>query len=135
MTVEKHSGIIRGIVDRPLETVSDEDKKALIMAVEGTFDTLFTWNYEQGEHVPIEALYKKAKTSQWDSDLDIDWSVGGQIDRARAPICADPTCRQDAELSVARERTEELWIFVWNGLELIGIRKRFPMIRNIRPSL
>ena len=85
MTVEKHSGIIRGIVDRPLETVSDEDKKALIMAVEGTFDTLFTWNYEQGEHVPIEALYKKAKTSQWDSDLDIDWSVGGQIDRARDP--------------------------------------------------
>ena len=40
-----------------------------------------------------------------------------------------------AELSVARKRTEELWIFVWNGLELIGIRERFPMIRNIRPSL
>ena len=56
-------------------------------------------------------------------------------DAGSAPICADPTCRQDAELSVARERTEELWIFVWNGLELIGIRKRFPMIRNIRPSL
>jgi hypothetical protein len=56
-------------------------------------------------------------------------------DAGSAPICADPTGRQDAELSVARERTEELWIFVWNGLELIGIRKRFPMIRNIRPSL
>ena len=73
--------ILPGIADRPAETVSDEDKKTLIMAVEGTFDTLFTWKYEQGEHVPIEALYKKAKISQWDSDLDIDWSVAGQIDR------------------------------------------------------
>jgi hypothetical protein len=86
VTIDKYAGaILPGIADRPLETVSDEDKKALIMAVEGTFDTLFTWNYEQGEHGPLEALYKKAKLSQWDSDLDIDWTVRGQIDRARDP--------------------------------------------------
>lgn len=86
MTIDRYAGKIPpGIADRPLETVSDEDKKALIMAVEGTFDTLFTWNYEQGEHGPLEALYKKAKLSQWNSDLDIDWTVRGQIDRARDP--------------------------------------------------
>ena len=57
MTIDRYAGKIPpGIADRPLETVSDEDKKALIMAVEGTFDTLFTWNYEQGEHGPLEAL-------------------------------------------------------------------------------
>jgi hypothetical protein len=86
VTTDKYSAkILPGIADRPIETVSDEDKKALIMAVEGTFDTLFTWNYEQGEQGQLEALYKKAKLSQWDSDLDIDWTVGGQIDRARDP--------------------------------------------------
>lgn len=86
VTIEKDSNkILPGILDLPMETVSDEDKKALIMAVEGTFDTLFTWNYEQGERVPVEALYKKAKVSQWDSELDIDWTIKGQIDRARDP--------------------------------------------------
>src|SRR4029077_4579437 len=79
VTIDKNSDkILPGIADRPIETVSDEDKKALIMAVRGTFDTLFNWNYEQGGSIPIDALYKKAKMSQWDSDLDIDWSVGGQ---------------------------------------------------------
>jgi len=39
------------------------------------------------------------------------------------------------ERLVAREGTEELWIFVWNGFELIGVRGRLPMIRNIGPSL
>src|SRR5271155_927982 len=86
MTIEEHSNKIpSGMADKPVEAVSDEDKKALIMAVQGSFDTLLTWNYEQCERVPIDALYKKAKMSQWDSDLDIDWSVGGQIDRARDP--------------------------------------------------
>jgi hypothetical protein len=76
---------IHSLIDQPLETISIDDKKALITAVESTFDTLFTWNYEQGELDTIDALYKKAKMSQWDPDLDIDWSVGGQIERARDP--------------------------------------------------
>jgi hypothetical protein len=76
---------IHSLIDQPLETISIDDKKALITAVERTFDTLFTWNYEQGELDTIDALYKKAKMSQWDSDLDIDWSVVGQIERARDP--------------------------------------------------
>jgi hypothetical protein len=69
----------------PAEQVSDADKTALVVAVEGTFDTLFTWDYNKGERPQIDALYKKAKTAQWDVDLDIDWSINGQIDRARDP--------------------------------------------------
>ena len=65
--------------------LSDREKLELIRAVEGTFDTLFTWDYAKGERAPLEALYRKAKTSQWDVDLDIDWSIRGQIDRARDP--------------------------------------------------
>jgi hypothetical protein len=74
-----------GLADQSVATVSDTDKRAMIRAVESTFDTLFTFDYDQGERRPIDALYRKAKTSQWDSDLDIDWSIGGQIDRARDP--------------------------------------------------
>jgi len=77
--------IICGVMDKPLEDISTDDKKVLIMAVESTFDTLFTWDYGQGELGTVDALYKKAKMSQWDPDLDIDWSVGGQIERARDP--------------------------------------------------
>jgi hypothetical protein len=77
--------IASGLADQAPENVSDADKKRLISAVEASFSTLFTWNYEQGERAPVDALYKKARTMQWDADLDIDWSVGGQIDRARDP--------------------------------------------------
>ena len=69
----------------PASVVSDEDKKAVIRAVTATFDTLFTWDYGKGKRQHLELLYDKAKTSQWDADVDIDWSVGGQIDKARDP--------------------------------------------------
>jgi hypothetical protein len=65
--------------------ISDAEKQAQVVAVEGTFDTLFTWDYAKGERAQVDALYTRAKTSQWDVDLDIDWSIGGQIDRARDP--------------------------------------------------
>lgn len=85
MSAENVGKITPGIADAPTDAITAADKIALITAVTATFDTLLTWNYTPGEHTPIEALYKKAKASQWDSDLDIDWSVGHQIDRARDP--------------------------------------------------
>lgn len=63
----------------------EADKIALIRAVEGTFDTLFTWDYTQGGRPQIDALYRKARSAQWDADIDLDWSIKGQIDRARDP--------------------------------------------------
>ncbi|MFD0441166.1 ferritin-like domain-containing protein [Streptomyces chartreusis] len=74
-----------GVADSPAAAVTDKDKRALVSAVECTFDNLFTREYHQGERGEIDALYRKAKAKQWDVDLDIDWSVGGQIDRARDP--------------------------------------------------
>lgn len=75
--------------DRPVDTDIPEeasnDKQEVIHAVQSTFKTLFTWRYEQGEKSPLQSLYKKAKLAQWDSEFDIDWSIGGQIDRARDP--------------------------------------------------
>jgi hypothetical protein len=54
-----------------------------VRGVETSFDTLFSWNYDKGERAQVDALYRRAKEKQWDVDLDIDWSIGGQIDRAR----------------------------------------------------
>lgn len=59
-----------------------DEKKALIHAVQGSFDTIFTWRYEP-DRLSLNKLYKKATLEQWNGDLDIDWTVSGQIDRAR----------------------------------------------------
>lgn len=74
-----------GLVTNQAASLLGDDKTNLIMAVTGRYDTLFNWNYEIGENASLDELYKKAKLSQWDSDLDIDWGVSGQIDRARDP--------------------------------------------------
>lgn len=74
-----------GVASRDAEDVTEEDKRALVTAVECTFDSLFVLDYNQGERPSVDALYRKAKTKQWDVDLDIDWTVDGQIDRARDP--------------------------------------------------
>jgi hypothetical protein len=52
---------IHSLIDQPLETISIDDKKALITAVESTFDTLFTWNYEQGELDTIDASTRRRR--------------------------------------------------------------------------
>lgn len=68
-----------------METLLDliEGKKAGHMAVKASGDSLLTWNYTKGQREEIERLYTKAKENQWNADFDIDWSLGGQIDRAR----------------------------------------------------
>jgi len=38
-------------------------------------DAMFTWNYEKGERPKLEKLYEKAKTSQWNAEVDLDWSI------------------------------------------------------------
>jgi hypothetical protein len=70
---------------QPAELVSDSDKRELIRSVLASFDTLFTWDYTQGERAGIDALTRKAKSAQWDAEIDLDWSIKGQIDRARNP--------------------------------------------------
>ncbi|MGD9527364.1 MAG: diiron oxygenase [Pseudonocardia sp.] len=85
MTDDAAAGVRPGIADQLAHLVSDADKVGLVRAVRAGFDTLFTEDYRQDGHRGIDALYKRAKTTQWDADLDIDWTVGDQIDRARDP--------------------------------------------------
>src|SRR3954471_23424465 len=74
-----------GTVDELARTVSDDEKRETIRAVRSNYDTLFTWDYGKGARPALNKLYEKAKTSQWNAETDIDWSIGGQIELARDP--------------------------------------------------
>ena len=51
------------------------DVSSLVHAVEDNCDAIFTWGYDKGERKPLDKLYEKAKTSQWNGQTDLDWSI------------------------------------------------------------
>ncbi len=56
-------------------SVVGTDEGETIRAVQDNADALFTWNYEKGERPALNRLYEKAKTSQWNGETDLDWSI------------------------------------------------------------
>jgi hypothetical protein len=85
MTDVAEGEIQSGTIDELARTVSPGEKVALVREVATAFDSVFTWDYEKGRRAQLNKLYEKAKTSQWNAETDIDWSIGGQIDAARDP--------------------------------------------------
>ena len=79
------SDIWSGGIDDLARTVTRDDREAATRAVPSAYDVQFTWDYAKGERPALTKLYEKAKTSQWNAETDIDWSIGGQIDLARDP--------------------------------------------------
>jgi hypothetical protein len=55
--------------------VSNTDVNEVIHAVEDNADAIFTWDYEKGQRPALNKLYEKAKTSQWNGETDLDWSI------------------------------------------------------------
>jgi hypothetical protein len=51
------------------------DDGSLAAAVESEFETIFTWDYEKGSRPKLNRLYEKAKTSMWNAETDLDWSI------------------------------------------------------------
>ena len=56
-------------------SVVGSDEGETIRAVQDNADAIFTWNYEKGERPALNKLYEKAKTSQWNGETDLDWSI------------------------------------------------------------
>ena len=54
---------------------TNRDVTSIIHAVEDHSDALFTWDYAKGARPKLERLYEKAKTSQWNAQTDLDWSI------------------------------------------------------------
>jgi len=56
-------------------SIWNPDVSSLIHTVEDNCDAIFTWGYNKGERKPLDKLYEKAKTSQWNGQTDLDWSI------------------------------------------------------------
>jgi len=69
-------------------SVWNEDVTSLIHAVEDNADAIFTWGYDKGERAPLDRLYEKAKTSQWNGQTDLDWSI--EVDPYTMLLPANP---------------------------------------------
>jgi len=55
--------------------ISNQDTDEVIHAVRDNADAIFTWDYEKGARPALNKLYEKAKTSQWNGQTDLDWSI------------------------------------------------------------
>jgi len=55
-------------------SVTNEDVDAVVHAVRSNPDAIFTWDYERSRPALVK-LYEKAKTSQWNAETDLDWSI------------------------------------------------------------
>ena len=53
----------------------NDDVTSVIHSVEDNADAIFTWRYDKGERASLDRLYEKAKTSQWNGQTDLDWSI------------------------------------------------------------
>jgi len=56
-------------------SVTTPDDGSPSAAVESEFKTIFTWDYEKGARPKLNRLYEKAKTSMWNAETDLDWSI------------------------------------------------------------
>ena len=54
---------------------TNSDVTSVIHTVQDNSDALFTWDYAKGARPQLERLYEKAKTSQWNAQTDLDWSI------------------------------------------------------------
>ncbi len=102
--------------------ITNTDRDEVIHSVQDNADAIFTWDYERSR-VPLMKLYEKAKTSQWNGETDLDWSI--EVDTERL-------IRED-EMRPSREMFAMLGIDVtgspmerWNDDEWV----RFAMERQ-----
>jgi hypothetical protein len=54
--------------------ITNTDVDEVVHAVKDNADAIFTWDYERSRP-NLGRLYEKAKSSQWNGETDLDWSV------------------------------------------------------------
>jgi hypothetical protein len=54
--------------------ITNTDVDEVVHAVRDNADTIFTWDYDRSRPA-LGKLYEKAKTSQWNAEVDLDWST------------------------------------------------------------
>jgi len=64
-------------------SITNSDVDEVVHTVRAEADALFTWDYERSRPALIK-LYEKAKTSQWNAETDLDWSI--EVDQAAVVV-------------------------------------------------
>jgi hypothetical protein len=80
-----------------------------IHVVSDNADAIFTWDYEKGARPALNKLYEKAKTSQWNAETDLDWSI--EVDQekmAALGVTGEPTL--DLSQTCFRNWGDKEWI-------------------------
>ena len=67
-------------------SLTNRDTNAELAAVESHFDSIFTWDYAKGTRPALNKLYEKAKSSQWDAEKDLDWSIDVDEEKVAADL-------------------------------------------------
>src|SRR3954452_12818129 len=95
-------------------SITNTEVDEVVHTVRAEADALFTWDYERSRPALVK-LYEKAKTSQWNAETDLDWSIevdqaavvlANQEQMAAAPFGAD----LDLKGTCFESWTEDQWI-------------------------
>src|SRR6476646_3131647 len=95
-------------------SITNTEVDEVVHTVRAEADALFTWDYERSRPALVK-LYEKAKTSQWNAETDLDWSIevdqaavvlANQEQMAGAPFAAD----LDLKGTCFESWTEDQWI-------------------------
>ncbi|MGH9137245.1 MAG: ferritin-like domain-containing protein, partial [Acidimicrobiales bacterium] len=87
--------------------ITNDDMDETLHAVADNADAIFTWDYEKGARPPLNKLYEKAKTSQWNGETDLPWDTDVDVEKLlqsamtqeRVQIFRDEAVRQGASFA------------------------------------
>jgi hypothetical protein len=68
-----------------------------IHAVADNAEAIFTWDYEKGARPALNKLYEKAKSSQWNGETDLDWSI--DVDQEQLALMGMQTGEPELDLT------------------------------------
>ena len=66
-----------------------QDARELIHTVGADVPVTFTWDYERSRDA-LARLYEKAKTSQWNASVDLDWTIDVDPERVTSQLGGSP---------------------------------------------
>jgi hypothetical protein len=91
--------------------VTNPDPDAAEATVRSAYDAVFTWDYRKGARPALQRLYEKAKHSQWDAELDLDWSIPVDPEAVAAANAAASPWSTDVDLrgTVFERWSEQDW--------------------------
>jgi len=91
--------------------LTNTDMDEAIHVVKNNADSIFTWDYERSR-VPLMKLYEKAKTSMWNGETDLDWSIEVDNEKLARENPLTPTVEGIAELGIDLSGTV---LATWNN--------------------